>query len=335
MGEAELGATSRGVWTRGQALRVLSAEQVRSRLRSGRWQVPWPGVYADAGYDLDAEQRGFAAVLASGGADQPLPFGPVDPATGLRARRLRAVACGRTAARVWRLPLVDDDDPATGRHETDLEDVAGWHTSSVLRVGAREVRRHRLALASGEVGRTDSGLWITSRLRTLVDCTRLLPLEAAVCALDDALHRGLVTVEELRTALAQRRAHAWSTSLATALAAADGRAESPAETLTRLLLLPALPELEPQLELFDEQARLVARFDLASRRLRLAVETDGRRGHAGPDMVAKDRRRDARTQRHGWSTERVTWWDVRCRQQETRQRVLGAAQQREAQLRRN
>lgn len=91
--------------------------------------------------------------------------------------------------------------------------------------------------------------------------------------------------------------------------------------MTRLLLLPVLPDLEPQVEVFDHAMRPVARFDLADRRVRLAIEADGKRGHAGRDMVAKDRRRDRRSERMGWWTERVTWWDLRREPAETRLRI--------------
>jgi hypothetical protein len=44
-------------------------------------------------------------------------------------------------------------------------------------------------------------------------------------------------------------------------------------------------------------------------------------------MVAHDRARDRTTGRLGWWTERVTWFEVRCRPQPTLRRVL--AQHRE------
>src|SRR5213079_1378479 len=46
---------------------------------------------------------------------------------GSRRRKLRAVASGRSAARVWGLPLIDDDDPATGASEHRIDDVAVWY----------------------------------------------------------------------------------------------------------------------------------------------------------------------------------------------------------------
>jgi hypothetical protein len=201
------------------------------------------GVLADAGTVLDAEQRAVAATLACSTA------APVD--------RL-PVAAGRTAARVWRLALVDDDDdPATG------------------------AAQHR------------------------VDHVVLRP--------------------ELEALVARRPRHPSSRSLAEALHSADARAESPGETLTRRLLAPVLPGLVPQMPLVGPAGDVVARLDLGDEALRLGVECDGRRGHAGEVMVAEDRWRDARTTGLGWSVERVTRFEVRCRRAQTRARVVATA----------
>lgn len=318
-----LGDSSRGVWTREQALVLLSERQIQTLLDNGIWQVVHRGVYADAGYVLDAEQRAFAAVLASGGADQPVPCGAPLP-DGSQRRRLRAVAAGRTAARVWQFPLIDDDDPATGATEHTIDDVAVWYHGR-HRGGPTTVHRRQLRLGGADIVRLPSGLYVMSALRTAIDCARLLPFEAAVCVLDDALHRELIRPQELSLAVQARVGEPGVATLRRSVGAADGRAEAPSETLARLLLKPFLPGLEPQVELFDEEMRLVARFDLGDDELRLAVEADGRAGHSGDAMVAKDRRRDRRTAQRGWWTERATWWDLRCGRRELVRRVVGEA----------
>ena len=312
-----LGERSCGVWTRQQALQVLSPARIAHLVAVGAWQVTWAGVYADGGYALDAEQRAFAATLACGGAGQlvaPRPSGT----------RLVAVACGRTAARVWGLPLVDDTDPATGAQEHLVDDVAVFTSAKQQRQATRRLVPRQLTLERADVVRRTSGLWITSPLRTLVDGARLLTHESLVCALDDALHRELVTAQELADAVRGRRGLAGVPALRRAVALADGRAESPAETLARLLLLPVLPHLVPQVRLLDARGRIVARVDLGDEEVQLAVEADGTRGHAGAQMVAKDRRRDRRTDVLGWRTERVTWSELRREQAGTRGRIVAA-----------
>jgi hypothetical protein len=279
-------------------------------VRDGYWQEPYPGVYADGGGVLTAEQRGFAAVLASGGADQD----PVAP---------RAVAAGRTAARIWGLPLIDDNDPATGAREEVCDDVAAV-SSRTTTYGDLVLTRHQWRLSGADVDLHPSGLLVTTARRTLFDCAGLLSFDATVCAVDAALQQGLVTEPELA---ADGRSRSWmpgAPAFRRAVNAADGRSESPAETLARLLLLPHLPGLVPQVHLWDQAARLIARFDLGDEQARFAVEADGKRGHAGPQMVAKDRQRDRRSASFGWATERVTWFELRRQQSALTRRVPAA-----------
>ena len=262
-GAALLGASSRGVWTRREALAAMSRGCVQSAVARGDWQVLWAGVYADAGIELDAEQRAYAAVLASDDRSRPC----VDP----QGRRLlRAVASGRTAARVHGFPLIDDRDPSTGACEALLDEVAVRTGARVLRHRTAEgeqrvLTRHVRRLGRDELVRTAGGLWVTDPLRTLVDCATVLTPEALTCAVDFALHRHLVDARSLAAAVAARAWCPGAVALREAVERADGRAESPAETLTRLALLPVLPSLEPQHRLHDASGRLPARFDLARR----------------------------------------------------------------------
>lgn len=313
--EAGLGVTTRGVWTRKAALEVLSRSRIQTRLGDGSWQVVWPGVYADGGVELDHEQRGIAAVLASGGDLE-------------RRKVLKAVTCGRTAARVHRFPLIDDHDPATGATEHLLDDVAVRYTAAALTAqqpdgSVRTLSRHRRAYRGAEIVRRPSGLYVSSPLRTLVDCAGLLSHDALVCAIDDALHRHVVTAEQLAATVAARAWCADVVALRRAVADADIRAESPAETLARLLLHPVLPGLVPQTELRDARGRVVARFDLGDEDIRLAVEADGKGAHAG--MAARDQKRDRTSNGYGWRTERCVWFELRRQQAELRERMVEAA----------
>lgn len=289
---------------------MTSRGHVDALVARGEWQSPWRGVYADAGCDLDAVQRGHAAVLASGP---------------------RAVACGRLAARVYGLPLVDDDDPATGRQEHLLDEVAvPCDVPALTRTDAtgarRELRRHRQRYGADEVTAAD-GVPVTTVLRTVVDCAGLLRADALVCLIDAALHRKLLTPDGLAAAVAGRRWAPGVVGLRRAVALADGRAESPLETLGRLLLLPYLPGLTPQHRLRNEHGRVLARFDLAHELLRLALEGDGSAGHSGSRSAARDQRRDRRSERLGWRTERYTWFEVRRQQDALVRRVLDAGRE--------
>lgn len=229
-------------------------------------------------------------------------------------RRL-AVAAGRTAARVWGIPLIDDHDPATRSFEHVHDDVAltfGESTSPTL-------HSRQLRLGVQDVCLV-SGIPVLTLHRTLLDLPNVLKADALVCALDHVLHNKWVTRAEL-AALAKARA--WCPGVPAfreALALVDPLAESPHETLTRLLLKPVLPGLRSQVELFDRAMRPLARLDLGDEELKLGVESDGSAFHRG--RAAEDRRRDYRT---GWTVERCTWFDTRRRQDELTARVLATA----------
>jgi hypothetical protein len=312
MRTSELGRGSAGVWTREHATAVLSAGGVDALLRRGTWQQLLPGVYTDAGHQPDATQLAWAAVLTSGRG---------------------AVACGRTAARLWSLPLIDDLDPATGAADHRNHDVAVPRNVGTLSESQRHggrVHRRQLRLATDQVAAHPSGLLVTSPARTLRDLAGVLTLEALVCAVDDALRRGLVDADQLAALVLAAKGSRHVRRLTTAVDLADPGAATPAESLARLLLRPHLPGLRCQVPVHDDRGTLLAVLDLADDELMLAVEVDGKRGHAGTQMVAKDRRRDRRTEALGWWTERVTWFELRRRSAEVVHRVVAAARRRAA-----
>lgn len=303
---ADLGRSTGGVWTRGDALACgLSDDVIARKVRIGYWQQLRRGVFCDGGVAPSAAMRGWAAVLASGGEE-------------------RAWADGRTALRLFGLPLIDDDDPATGACDRVQDDVAVARSRPPRKTATLHRHRRAHACAIGVL----SGCPCVSLEEALLTAAGVLTHEALVCVLDAALHRGLLTAKALDALLARSARRRHVDTLRRAVALADGRAESPAETLCRLLLLPHLPGMVPQVQVRDGSGRLIARLDLGDERLLLAVEADGRAGHAG--MAAKDRQRDARTEDVGWRTERCTWFELRRRQHQLLRRVLRAADKQRA-----
>lgn len=307
---SSLGADSGGVWTRAQSLELVSPDVLRRHLRQGLWRTLLPGAYTDGGVEPDHVMWGWAVLLTAGPG---------------------AVLCARSAARSLGLPLVDDDDPATGHHEADDHDVAVPHhrgprtwAPAASRPGG-VVHRRQLSLAREDEVTHPSGLRLTSPARTLRDLAAVVKWDALVCALDHALRTGLVTAEELAREAERAAGSRQAIAFREAVAAADPGAESPAETLSRLTFLPHVPGLRSQVEVRDARGEVVARFDLADEELKLAIETDGKRGHAGTQMVAKDRRRDRRTGSLGWYTERVTWFELRRQQAALVERVMREA----------
>jgi hypothetical protein len=308
MREQHLGAGTGGVWTIGDAHACgLTTDEVEWRVSCGEWQAPRRGVYCDGGLMPSPQMRAWAAVLAAGGPG-------------------RAWATGRTRLRMLDLPLVDDEDPATGAHDLPHDDVVVRR-----RIRRRETLHPRRRLVPPKhLGRV-AACPTVSLSQAFVDAAAVLAFDALVCALDAALHRKLLTPARLAALVAERRGAPYSLTLSAAVAAADGRAETPIETLGRLVLQPVLPGLVPQVVVRNARGRTLARVDLGDERLRLAVEGDGRSTHTG--MAADDRRRDRTIGVEGWHTERYTWYEARRQQDALRARIVAEAARLERRLR--
>jgi hypothetical protein len=296
--ERDLGAETAGVWGTWAARAAgLTEDDIRGRRAAGEWQQLRKGTYADGGVEPDVFMRASSAVQA---ACTPRRF---------------AVAAGRTAARMWSIPLVDDHDPATRRFEARHDDVALTFGETT----ARTLHSRQLELGADDVCLL-RGIPVLSLHRTLLDLPNVLRPDALVCALDHALHNAWVNEAELAE-LAESRA--WCPgviSFRRALALTDPLAESPHETLTRLVLRPVLPGLRSQVQILDRGMRPIARLDLGDEELRLGVESDGAAYHRG--RAAEDRQRDYRT---GWTIERCSWFETRCRPEQLRARVVATA----------
>jgi hypothetical protein len=140
-------------------------------------------------------------------------------------------------------------------------------------------------------------------------------VEAGVVAMDAALHRGLVSIDDLEATVARHRCAPGVTRASTAVTLADASAESPGESRTRLVLrhLPGGPEVLPQAVIRDEEGRFVARCDFLVGG-RVVVEFDGRGkyglgGSAAADLWAEKRRED-RLRALGYVVVRLTWPDL-------------------------
>lgn len=122
---------------------------------------------------------------------------------------------------------------------------------------------------------------VASVVTALDEAGRCLDERSHLVAVDAALHRGDVSVRHVanfRLCTAQRRD--WL------LAHADGRAESPGETLARLDLVKQGLNVHPQ-----RFIKGAGRVDLVVED-RVVVEIDGRAFHQGPEAFVRDRRRD-------------------------------------------
>jgi hypothetical protein len=115
--------------------------------------------------------------------------------------------------------------------------------------GTLGARVHRADLHADDVV-CCGGSRVTSIARTLVDLGRAESTPTAIVVLDAALHRHLVTAEELEAVVL--RCWNWPriARASRAIALADARSESPLESVSRLVLrrLPlVVPDLQPEI----------------------------------------------------------------------------------------
>jgi very-short-patch-repair endonuclease len=144
------------------------------------------------------------------------------------------------------------------------------------------------------------GLRVTSPLRTACDLGRVRWTDQAIAALDAMLRLGAFTKDELLAEIQRFRGMRWVTTLRAIAPLADGRAESPGESVLRLRCCECGLRVEPQVEVWID-GQLLARLDLASLELLLAVEYDGEEWHTSPEQQAHDEaRRTDLSENHGW-----------------------------------
>jgi hypothetical protein len=158
---------------------------------------------------------------------------------------------------------------------------------------------------------------LTTASRTLVDCARSWRLEDSVVAMDAALLRERTTPDALRRELAGQHQWPGAPDARRAIQLADGRAESPLETLGRLRLIGAgMPPDELQVEIHVE-GRLLAVVDAWYEDAAVAVEFDGRvkytdpwRGRDPRQVIWEEKRREDAARRVGIRFTRIVDADL-------------------------
>lgn len=159
------------------------------------------------------------------------------------------------------------------------------------------VRQHWQSLTRDEVVHRP-GFPATSVARTLADLARRVDRRTALFLLDSALHNNLLQPSETP----------WGLPL-DLVRLADGRAESPAESLARLICAEAGIPAEALQWVVHDRAVFVARLDLAWPSRMVALEVDSRY-HDEPSALYQDRDRQNRLLLLGWTVVRVTWHDL-------------------------
>ena len=148
----------------------------------------------------------------------------------------------------------------------------------------------------------------TGKLRTVLDCARTQPFAAGLTVADSALRLGAVDRSLLMVAAAELNGPG-SLRARRVSAAADGRSESPLESVLRSILIEeGITGFEPQVVVRDRA--FVARIDLGHAELMIGLEADSFAFHGTRTALARDCRRHVSLTVRGWRLLRFSWEDV-------------------------
>lgn len=207
------------------------------------------------------------------------------------------VVSHRSAALLHGLPLLGGQPPVP---EVTVPPRSGANLP--------EVHVHRASLRPVDIT-TVGDTRVTSIARTLGDVARHRPVVVAVAAIDAALHRGLVVADEIDDVL--RFCWNWPRirPAQRAVRLSDGRAESPLESMSRLVL-PALgiPKPELQTDIFDRHGLFIGRSDFYWDEFGVAGEADGRSKYDERPVLTHEKERQEQLEdlalvvvRWGWA----------------------------------
>lgn len=269
-------------------------------------------------------------------------------AQGVSRRELEALLRGRDLERVRRgtfsPPL---EGSATQRHcrlvQATLPHIhpeavvshrsaAAWHgmpleISSLEQVtvtrssGVKGRRSPTLDVRAAQLGADDvveiDGVRVTSLARTAADLARELSHAWGVIGCDHVLRRD-VSRDELEAQVAAARGWQGAVRLRAAVAFADPRSESVAESISRVQFAQmALPQPVPQFEIVDNYG-FVARTDFCWPEHGLVGEVDGRvkyaallrPGETAADVVMAEKRREESIRQAGFWIVRWGWQEA-------------------------
>lgn len=179
---------------------------------------------------------------------------------------------------------------------------------------ARDVVGHSLSLRSGDL-RTWNGFRVTSPERTWLDLAAAgLTLFDLVAVGDYLVHweHPLTTIARLTDAAAGYQGRRGRTLIRAALPLLRTRAESPRETVLRLIIVIAgLPEPECNLNIYDSAGRFLARADLAYPDFKLMLEYQGDQHRTDKAQWRRDIRRSGDVEDAGWQILQFTDDDLK------------------------
>ncbi len=151
------------------------------------------------------------------------------------------------------------------------------------------------------------GFPVTTPKRTAFDLACRLPTRSAVPVLDALCRATKLDPDAVIALAAEHGGERGCAQVRRVMPLVDPGAESPPESLTRLLIVQSgLPAPSTQIVVRDSGGEFLARLDMGWRRWRVAVEYDGAHHWTDPSQRTKDIDRSAILAEHGWRIIRVS-----------------------------
>jgi hypothetical protein len=271
----------------------LTADEVRQRVRSGRWRRLVNGVYSRG---PAPEHDGFAAERR----------GHVERCVAAVRRHPGAAIGFGSAAIALGLPLISGV-PALGQVITA---PGGW-------TGIRDGIRYRTAtcphdqIVCADVHGVGMSVAMTSPARTLADIARTLARADAVAAGDAALRLCLATRGDAQAILQGMRRMRGCRTGREVTEFWDARRETALESWSAHRFWEwGLPVPTPQVEFHDEEG-FIGRVDFYWEEFGLIGEADGRLKYTSSDVLYAEKRREDRLRSCAGAIIRWGWEDLR------------------------
>jgi very-short-patch-repair endonuclease len=151
-------------------------------------------------------------------------------------------------------------------------------------------------------------LWLTTPLRTVIDCCQTLPLLEAVVVCDSAMRAGDLAMGELRMAARRQQGARNARRLREVLRLVDPASGSVLESVLRCrLLLAGISGFQTQYVVSDHDGGHVLRVDFCFPAARLVIEADGQKWHQDP---ARQRSLDNALACCGYRVLRYSWAEI-------------------------
>lgn len=254
-----------------RAAEALAAGAVTPDLLRRDYVSIYPGVWVPREAALSTTQRARAAWLWS---------------------RRRGVLAGLSASALLGAKWIDADIPAELIHgNRRAPPLLAVHTDTLL---------------AGEI-QTIRGMPVTTAARTAFDLGRRLDLSQGIQRIDALMNATDLKVVDVAAVANAHRGARGLRQLDETLLHVDGGADSPYESLTRLILVQAgFPRPQTQIPVHNSYGRIVARIDMGWKEYLVGVDFDGAHHWTDPKQRERDAERYNTLLELGWVDIKLT-----------------------------